>query len=153
MFLKISQYSPENTCVAALFNKVTGLKTCNFIKKKIQPKVFPVNIATFLRTALFTEHLWWLLLKFLETFLKVMDNLDGYDWSDDFLLGGDEHSNVIANETGRTVIKVTLHKKWSFAWRISSANLTKSKGNCVICSHLLKKLLMENFIFWRCSVN
>ena len=39
-----------------------------------------------------------------------MDNLDGYDSSADFLLGG-EHSNVIANESGRTVIKVTLHKK------------------------------------------
>ena len=28
-----------------------------------------------------------------------MDNLDGYDSSDDFLLGGEEHSNVIAIET------------------------------------------------------
>ena len=65
--------------------------------------------------ALFTEHLWWLLLKFLNTFLKVMDNLDGYDSSDDFLLGGEEHSNVIANENGRTVIKVTLHKKMKFS--------------------------------------
>ena len=44
-----------------------------------------------------------------------MDNLDGYDSSDDFLLGGEEHSNVIANENGRTVIKVTLHKKMKFS--------------------------------------
>ena len=28
-----------------------------------------------------------------------MDNLDSYDSSDDFLLGGKKHSNVIANET------------------------------------------------------
>ena len=27
--------------------------------------------------------------------LKVMDNLDGYDSSDDFLLGGEENSNAI----------------------------------------------------------
>ena len=40
-----------------------------------------------------------------------MDNLNGYDSSDDFLLGGEEHSNVIESENGRTVIKVTLHKK------------------------------------------
>ena len=41
-----------------------------------------------------------------------MDNLDGYDSSDDFLLGEEEHSNaIIANENGRTVTKVTLHKK------------------------------------------
>ena len=40
-----------------------------------------------------------------------MDNLNSYDSSDAFLLGGEEHSNVIENENGRTVIKVTLHKK------------------------------------------
>ena len=56
-----------------------------------------------------------------------MDNLDGYDSSDGFLLGGEEHSNaIIANENGRIVIKVTLHKKW----RIYSENVTKSKANC-----------------------
>ena len=40
-----------------------------------------------------------------------MDNLDDYDSSDDFLLSGEEHNNDTANENGRTVIKVTLHKK------------------------------------------
>ena len=43
--------------------------------------------------------------------------------------------------------KSTLHKKWSFPLRISSVNVTKSAGNW---SHLLKKPLMENFIF--CAV-
>ena len=37
----------------------------------------------------------------------------------------------------------SLHKKWSFPLRISSVNVTKS--------HLLKKSLMQNFIF--CVVN
>ena len=39
-----------------------GLKTCNFFKKRLQHRCFPVNIAKCLRTALFIEHLWWLLL-------------------------------------------------------------------------------------------
>ena len=43
--------------------------------------------------------------------------------------------------------KKALHKKWSFALRISSVNVTKSAGNC---SHLLKKSLVESFIF--CAV-
>ena len=43
----------------------------------------------------------------------------------------------------------SLHKKWSFPLRIYSVNVTKSTGNCVF-SHLLKKSLMENFIF--CAV-
>ena len=34
----------------SLFNKVTGLQTCNFIKKRLQHRCFPVNIAKFLRT-------------------------------------------------------------------------------------------------------
>ena len=34
-----------------------GLKTCIFIKKRLQHKYFPVNIAKFLRTAFFIENL------------------------------------------------------------------------------------------------
>ena len=46
-----------------------------------------------------------------------------------------------------------LHKKWSFPLIISPVNVTKSKGHGGfghIWSHLLKKSLMENFIF--CAV-
>ena len=46
----------------SLFGKVAGLKAYNFDKKQLLHSCFPVNIAKFLRTALFTEHLWWLLL-------------------------------------------------------------------------------------------
>ena len=35
-FLKISHYSQENTFLESLFNKVAGVQTCNFIKKRIQ---------------------------------------------------------------------------------------------------------------------
>ena len=45
-----------------LFDKVAGLKAYNFNKKRLLHRCFPVNIAKFLRTALFIEHLWWLLL-------------------------------------------------------------------------------------------
>ena len=48
--LKISQYSQESTCVGSLYNKVAGVKACNFIKKKLQHRCFPVSIAKFLRT-------------------------------------------------------------------------------------------------------
>ena len=32
----------------SLFNKVAGLKACNFIKKRFQHRCFPVNILKFL---------------------------------------------------------------------------------------------------------
>ena len=44
----------------SLFNNTAGLEVCNFIKKRLQRRGFPVKMAN-LRTAL--EHLWWLLLK------------------------------------------------------------------------------------------
>ena len=31
-------------------NKIAGLQTCNFIKKRLEHRCFPVNIAKFLRT-------------------------------------------------------------------------------------------------------
>ena len=46
-----------------------------------------------------------------------------------------------------TLINEKLHDKWNFLLRISSGNVTKR-----IWSYLLKKLLMEDFIFL-CSEN
>ena len=41
LFLKISQYSQENTCVGVFFNKVTGLQDSNLIRKRLQHICFP----------------------------------------------------------------------------------------------------------------
>ena len=41
---------------------------------------------------------------------------------------------------------IPLHKKWGFPLRISSVNVTKS------ACELLKKSLMENFIFVQCTL-
>ena len=56
VFLEISQNSQENAARASFLIK------CNFIKKRLWYKCFPVNFAKFLRTPFLTEHLWWLLL-------------------------------------------------------------------------------------------
>ena len=45
LFLNILQYSQESICVGvSFFDKITGLKASNFIKKR------PVNIGKVLRT-------------------------------------------------------------------------------------------------------
>ena len=61
VFLEISQNSQENTCTRASF--LVMLQACNFIKKSLWHRCFPLNFVKFLRTSFFTEHLWWLLLK------------------------------------------------------------------------------------------
>ena len=49
LFLKISKYPQKTTMLEYLFEKVAGLKACNFIKKGPQHRSFPVNIAKFLK--------------------------------------------------------------------------------------------------------
>ena len=68
LFFKISAlknfaiFTRKHLFWSLFFNKVADLKVCNFIKKRLQHRRFPVNIARFSRTAFFTEHLRWLLL-------------------------------------------------------------------------------------------
>ena len=63
--LKISQISQKTSVLEPNFSKVAGLIFCNFIKKRLRHRCFPVKFAKFLRTTFFTEHLQWLLLRLL----------------------------------------------------------------------------------------
>ena len=45
------------------FNKAAGLRPATLSKMRPLRTCFPVNIAQFLRTSFFIEHLWWLLLE------------------------------------------------------------------------------------------
>ena len=40
----------------SLFNKVAGQKACNFIKKRLQHKCFPVKFVKFLKTRFFIQN-------------------------------------------------------------------------------------------------
>ena len=52
VFLKISQYSQENTCVGVCLNKVGDLKARNSIKKR-PTQVFSWNIANIFKNIIF----------------------------------------------------------------------------------------------------
>ena len=62
LFLKISQYLQKNTCVEVSFNKVAGLKTCSFTKKRLQHWCFSCDYWAIFKNTFFTSHLCWLLL-------------------------------------------------------------------------------------------
>ena len=51
--LKIFAIFAGKLVLAAVLNKVAELKTCNFIKKRLQHQCFPVNITKYLRTLIF----------------------------------------------------------------------------------------------------
>ena len=58
-----AMFTGKHLCWSLFFNKYAGLKACNFIKKRLQHKFFPVKFAKFLRTPFFTEHVRWMLLE------------------------------------------------------------------------------------------
>ena len=45
-----------------IFNKVTGLRYAILLKKRLWRRCFLLNFVKFLRTPIFIEHLWWLLI-------------------------------------------------------------------------------------------
>ena len=54
-------FTEKHLCLS-LFLIILRTEAWNIIKKRLQYKYFPVNIAKFLRTAIFMKHLWCLLL-------------------------------------------------------------------------------------------
>ena len=62
VFLNISEYLQEALMLEPLFNEVLDLKDCNFIKKRLQHRCFPVNIEKFTKTVFSMKHFRQLLL-------------------------------------------------------------------------------------------
>ena len=58
---KLRNIHRKTSVFESLFNRVAGLKACNFIKNRLQHMCFPVNTKKLLRTAFLIEHLRWLL--------------------------------------------------------------------------------------------
>ena len=48
----------------SLFYKFADPRPATLLKERLWHRSFPENFAKFLRTPFFTDHLWWLLLKF-----------------------------------------------------------------------------------------
>ena len=46
----------KTTVLESLFNKVADLRSCNFMKKRLQDRHFLVKLAKFLRTTFIKEH-------------------------------------------------------------------------------------------------
>ena len=61
-FRNFAKFTGKHMCQRVLVNKVSGLSSATLLKKTLWHRGFPANLAKFLRTPLFTEHLRWLLL-------------------------------------------------------------------------------------------
>ena len=59
---KFRKFHRKTPVFDSLFNKVVGLKACNFIKNRLRRRCFSVILTKLLRATFFTKHLRWLLL-------------------------------------------------------------------------------------------
>ena len=107
----------------SLFTKTAGLQICNFIKKRIQHRCFPVNIAEFLRIAVFIEQLWWKLECRVITF---------------------KHVQVVSAAFLRSSFKKIFLNNWSNGKRISTAESDLSR--VAPATLLLSLSVMDNFL-------
>ena len=64
LFKIIANFTGKHLCCSLLWYDYSSQK-CNFIKKRLQRRLFPVKFAKFLRAPCFPEHLQWLPLKVL----------------------------------------------------------------------------------------
>ena len=55
----LAKFTGKHLCQSLFFNKV---EACNFIKKRLWHRCFPMNFVKFLKRPFFIEHLWLLLL-------------------------------------------------------------------------------------------
>ena len=127
---KFHEFHRKTYVLDSLFSKAAGLQACNFTKKRLQKRCFPVKFAKFLRTRILKDickrlvlgsrlqqfRLWaikWsLCLIFKEfSFLAILTILS---------------SHAFPNEGNSYYVSVTLFKKWRFPLKISSINVTKS---------------------------
>ena len=58
----LTKFTGKHLFQSLFLNKVAGPRPETLIKKRLWHRCCPVNFVKFLRTPIFTEHLWWLLL-------------------------------------------------------------------------------------------
>ena len=65
-----AKFTEKHLCQSLFFDEVADLRPVTLLKKRLWHRCFPVDFAKFLRTPFFTEHLQWLLLKFISHHTK-----------------------------------------------------------------------------------
>ena len=60
-YLPLTEAATGVLCQSLFFDKVAG-RPATLLQKRLRHRCFPVNFVKFLRTSVFIEHLWWLLL-------------------------------------------------------------------------------------------
>ena len=77
VFKSLVIFTDEHLCCSLFFNENAGLRSCSFIKKRLQHRCFPLNIATFLKTPVLKN----ICERLFECFPTWIDNITSNIWS------------------------------------------------------------------------
>ena len=124
VLLKLRKFHCGTPVLEYLFNKVASLKACNFIKKIIQLRCFPVKFAKFLRTSflqntsggslLLTVIFYWQLsvYQFFKTYQSILMSMHGVWWVTMFHICRSFFNTKVWKVT-MTNVSESLCKVWS----------------------------------------
>ena len=126
--IRQKKQSLKSNPISSSSNQVSSLEACNFIKKSLQHRYFPVNIVKFLRTVFFTEHLQWLLLH-----LHMCWNEIGYEIGYDELV-------ILKGNTKYTISKFLTEFKKKLKPLVTFKNSSRIRG---------KVYYLENFQYFK----
>ena len=124
VLLKLRKFHCGTPVLEYLFNKVASLKACNFIKKIIQLRCFPVKFAKFLRTSflqntsggslLLTVIFYWQLsvYQFFKTYQSILMSMHGVWWVTMFYICRSFFNTKVWKVT-MTNVSESLCKVWS----------------------------------------
>ena len=93
----------------SLFNKVAGHKACNFIKRRLQHRCFPVNFAKFLRTPILKN-------------VCERASIFMHKYAEVYLGSGQTFINGIFRENSKQLLLLSIFTKklhQSTAWKVS----------------------------------
>ena len=123
-----ANFTGKHLCWSLFLIKLqAGLKSCNFIKKRIQGRCFPVNFAKFLKAPIFTKHLRWLLLYFAKLKLNleksyILGKLMKLQLRYLYLLYI-RHSNIVATALSNVTLKLPYSRDRNARRRCKNVSL------------------------------
>ena len=130
----------KTAVLESLFTKVADLKSCNFIKERLQHRCFPVNVAQFLRIFfLWNSSAGWFcksLIIFAEVWVRALSNIyDGAFYEDS--------ENLSAIFTKNLILCLTGSKTCLCFEKISKVNLQH-----IMLFDTKTEVFTQNKFFW-----
>ena len=145
----ISEFHRKTPVLESLFNKVAGLRICNFVKKRLQNRCFPMKFSNFLRILILRNFCERLLLKVVGTQKRIQNPSNNLRWN--FLRNIFQTSTIFAKRSDTLYWVLDTPLVLNNSTIVNSYNLIDTSYN-VFYYFLCSPKSKEDFIFWEMSL-